>query len=409
MAKGQRAMAPGETVWGYPPVPRSEALPYPLRDSLRRWRSLVGMMIGVGIALGIGMVMMAVSAASVNLFTSDYRKSGADLYVVTQGGKLIALLPSDSPGSIRHARGALAQVRGIAEVQAAIGFITWSMERQREGPARHDEPADLIAVVGIDGDPAAVPGALAMDAGRWLRRSNEIVLGSKLARETGLGIGDSIRLNGFDFNVVGIGRFRGGGYSGDSMAYLDRQALRQRTDLGDVISVIIVETDRPSSVRPRLQEIGDFSISDPAELVKQAEEANASGIAIRLILVVLTLAIAALFVSNMLLRSVSERRIEFATLRAIGIPSRTILFTVAAQAVMISAAAGVFGIGISTALGTLINRLVAAQFGIESLYAPDATMFGLIFVLALGLGLASGLHPARQATRVDPALVLREA
>ncbi len=42
--------------------------------------------------------------------------------------------------------------------------------------------------------------------------------------------------------------------------------------------------------------------------------------------------IAGMFVSNMLGRSVAERRMEFGTLRALGMPGRTILFSVAAEA-----------------------------------------------------------------------------
>lgn len=53
--------------------------------------------------------------------------------------------------------------------------------------------------------------------------------------------------------------------------------------------------------------------------------------------------------------------------------------------------------------------MIASQYGIESLYSPDAGLFALVFVLALGLGLGAGLYPARQATRADPILVLREA
>ena len=58
-------------------------LPYPLRNLLRRWRGMVGMMIGVGIALAVVMSMLAMSKANMDHYTADFRKSGADLYVVT--------------------------------------------------------------------------------------------------------------------------------------------------------------------------------------------------------------------------------------------------------------------------------------------------------------------------------------
>lgn len=66
-----------------PPTPyrtgRLAQLPYPVRDALGRWRSILGMVAGVGLALGIGMVMLGVSAASVDAFTADSRRSGSDL------------------------------------------------------------------------------------------------------------------------------------------------------------------------------------------------------------------------------------------------------------------------------------------------------------------------------------------
>jgi ABC-type antimicrobial peptide transport system permease subunit len=64
---------------------------------------------------------------------------------------------------------------------------------------------------------------------------------------------------------------------------------------------------------------------------------------------------------------------------------------------------------ISLFLGALLNGLMAPSFGIESFYVADATLFGVVFALALTLGVVSGISPARQATRVDPVDVLREA
>ena len=366
-------------------------------------------MVGVGIALGIGMTFLALSAASLELFTAEYRKSGADLYVVTQGGKLVAMLPSDTPGNIKNARHTLAQIRGLGEVNAAIGTLSWTMEKERPGVRRRDEPTELVATIGVDGDPATIPGMLVMDVGRWVRRTDEIILGSKLAKEKAIEVGGTIRLNGQSFTVVGIGKLRGAGFSADSFAYLERQALRQRAEIGDLVNVVAVDTEKPQIVREKLKDLGSFSVSDLAEIVKEVERVNASSVVLRWILVALTLAIAGLFVSNMLLRSVAERRIEFATLSAIGVPRRTILLMIAAQALVISVAAGIIGIAISSGLGLLINGMIAAQYGIEALYAPDDALFALVIFLALGLGLGAGLYPARQATRVDPILVLREA
>src|SRR5262249_34042850 len=159
---------------------------------LRRWRGMLGMMLGVGISLGIVMTILAISKASIEIYTGDFLKSGADLYVVTQGGTLIPLLPSDTPGTIKHARNTLAQAGALPTAGGAAGVRTWSMERQREGPKRRDEPTELIATMGVDGEPAQIPGMLVLQEGHWLRRSDEVVLGAKLSREKGLHLGDTI-------------------------------------------------------------------------------------------------------------------------------------------------------------------------------------------------------------------------
>ena len=131
----------------------------------------------------------------------------------------------------------------------------------------------------------------------------------------------------------------------------------------------------------------------------------ASLLAIRLVM----LAIGALFVSSMLSRSVVERRLEFATLKAIGIPSLTILLVVAAEAVLVSFVASLIGIGVSLFFGALLNATVAVQYGFESIYSADVVSFMIVFLLALALGVIAGLAPARRATRVDPVDILREA
>ena len=65
-------------------------------------------------------------------------------------------------------------------------------------------------------------------------------------------------------------------------------------------------------------------------------------------------------------------------------------------------------VAISLGMGALINGLVAAQYGLESLYRADASLFLLIFLMAAALGVVSGVFPARKAASVDPVEVLRE-
>jgi putative ABC transport system permease protein len=111
----------------------------------------------------------------------------------------------------------------------------------------------------------------------------------------------------------------------------------------------------------------------------------------------------------MLGRSVAERRIEFATLRAIGLPARTVLATVAGEAAVIICLAWLFGLAMAWGLGAWTNVIIEQAYGLENMYVADPPLFIALFVVSALVGLAAGLVPARQATAVDPVEVLRDA
>src|SRR5579875_1792983 len=110
-------------------VPLLLRLPYPLRNMIRRWRGMLGMIVGVGIALSIGMTILAVIQAELDQLTGAYQASGASLYVVTHGGSLVALLPGETPGTIKSARQTMAEIRGMPGVRAVVGAMGWTMAR----------------------------------------------------------------------------------------------------------------------------------------------------------------------------------------------------------------------------------------------------------------------------------------
>lgn len=59
--------------------------------------------------------------------------------------------------------------------------------------------------MGVDGDPSQIDGLLVLKQGRWLRRPDEVMVGTTLAREKHLAVGDPLRLSGRTFTIVGIG------------------------------------------------------------------------------------------------------------------------------------------------------------------------------------------------------------
>ena len=391
--------------------PRLLSFPFPVRNAVRRWRGMLGMVVGVGLALGMVLTMMGILGTAMDAIMGDFAQSGANVYIVVNGGKLVQLKTGDNPGTIDQASAILSKVRSMPGVQDAVGMLAWSLKEEQEGAQARNQPAQFLPAMAVDGDPTQISNEVIMREGRWLRRGNEVVIGPSLAATRSLKIGESLRLNGQQYEVVGIGRVRGFGASGESVAYLDARTLRQRGIIGDIVNYIAVQTTAPATV---ISFIGDFPSLRAVESkalfneIKSSPDFSSASFTYWLIDLII-LFIAGMFVNNMLGRSVAERRMEFGTLRAIGVPSRSILFSVAAEALLIILASYCVGFVVSLVLGTAVNELLSPAYGLPPMFGVDPTTYFVILVVSLVMGVIAGFFPARGATKVDPLEVLREA
>lgn len=391
--------------------PRLLAFPFPIRNAVRRWRGMVGMIIGVGLALGMVLTMMGILGTAMDAIMGDFAQSGANVYVIVNGGKLVQLKTADSPGTMDQASAVLSKINGMPGVTAAIGVLSSPMRQEKEGPQARYLPAEFVPAMAVDGDPTQFSNMVVMKEGRWLRRGNEIVLGPTLANVKSLKVGDSLRMNGQQYEIVGIGKLRGFGGSGESVAYMDARALRQRGAIGDQANYIAVQTTAPAAVTGFITDFPALRAVEAHALYKEIRSSPdfSSASSTYWLIDMIILFIAGMFVNNMLGRSVAERRMEFGTMRAIGVPGRSILLSVAAEALFIIVMAYWVGFGVSLILGTAVNGLLSPAYGLPPMFGVDPTSYTVIFFVAILMGLIAGFFPARGATKVDPLEVLREA
>jgi putative ABC transport system permease protein len=114
---------------------------------------------------------------------------------------------------------------------------------------------------------------------------------------------------------------------------------------------------------------------------------------------------------NTMYSAVASRRVEIATLRAIGFSGLPVVASVLAEAVALAVAGGVIGAGIAYVLfnGMTVSTLgqnftqVAFSFAVT----PDLLVRGLIWSTAIGF--LGGLFPAVRAARLPIVVALRAA
>ena len=144
-----------------------------------------------------------------------------------------------------------------------------------------------------------------------------------------------------------------------------------------------------------------IEVSTPRQLIEQMQNQ------MRLITLFLgsvggiSLLVGGLGVMNVMMATVSERRLEIGIKRALGARRRDIRWQFLIESLILSMLGGGFGI----ALGLGVSYVISNQNGWQFFVSPEAV--GLGFGITAGTGIFFGFYPAYMAARLDPIVALR--
>nr|MBC8450190.1 ABC transporter permease [Chloroflexota bacterium] len=353
----------------------------------RKTRTLLTVLaIAVGVAAVVALGAMA--EGLVENYTGLVSSSDADLLVMQADAMDVAFSAVDVTVAER-----IAAMPDVTEVNGVVyGWLTAA-------------EMDFFIIFGHEPRSRAIEHFRLVE-GVPLSGGRQILLGKASAAVREKSLGDTVRIYGAPYQVVGI--FETGQAleeGGGVIALEEAQNLFNKRRQVSIFQVYLRDIEQAEAVQERIEKLfPKLSASRSKDYGLDMDWlAIAKGMAWGVALIAVV--VGGLGMMNTMIMTVFERTREIGTLRALGWRRRQVLRMILGEALALSALGGVVGI----ALGVALSRAVSLSPGMGALmagrYTPELFAQGL--VTALVLGTIGGVYPAWWGANLQPVEALR--
>ncbi|MFI5306073.1 MAG: ABC transporter permease [Polyangiales bacterium] len=392
------------------------------RNKLRSFLTTLGIMIGVGAVIA----MVAIGEGAKAMVEQAFSSMGSNLILIlpgvtSRGGAFggFGSMPTLTWDDLRAIQAEVPSVRYAAATLRTVQQVlsedqNWSTTVMGTSPAYLDIRSWPMAR-GSAFTQSDVDGA-----------TKVVLLGQTVVDKLyGPGfdpIGQAVQIHSVPFQVVGVLAKKGQSPTGQD--YDDTVIVPQTTYLARIqgglqkyISGVLMVSATPEAGTERAQKQikallrdrhhlaldadDDFSMRDLTEMASAQQQGTQTLTTLLASVAAVSLLVGGIGIMNIMLVSVTERTREIGLRMAVGAKPRNILAQFLIEALTLSVAGGLIGVG----LGVSSAGYLAKQFGWPMLVRPDIVGIAVIFSALVGIGF--GLYPARKASMLDPIDALR--
>ncbi len=393
-------------------------------NKLRSALTMLGIIIGVMAVIA----MLSIGRGAQAAITNQINSIGTNLLFVRPG--------STQEGGVRSAQGSagtltLEDAQALSNVSNVVGVAPELDSFAQLAYLGNNANARVLGVTPeyLDTLNGSVADGEFITSANVTARSAVVVLGAQIAQDlfdTASPVGQSVRLNGQTYRVIGVMQAKGGtGFlNADTQAFVPITTAMSRLSRGgqfrggNVVNVINVKITDPSvqdSVvadissilrdRHRVQFQDDFQIQSQQDILNTANQVTGiltlflGGVA------AISLIVGGIGIMNIMLVSVTERTREIGLRKAIGARKRDIMTQFLTEATILSVTGGAIGIFAGAVVARLISGINMGGSTLTTVVDPDSVLLAVLFSVAVGLFFGS--YPANRAASLHPIDALR--
>ena len=379
----------------------------------------------LGIVIGIASViaMLAIGQGSKAQIEANIASIGSNLLLVMPGaqrapGAFVSTGRGSAQTLTNNDAEALKTIQGVAAVSPEV-----SRNYQIVTPGKNTN----TRVVGAQPSYTSVRN-VTIDAGSFFTdaqvtsRAKVAVLGPTTRDDLfGAGanaIGQKIRINGIDFDVIGVTLTKGGSGSSnqDDQVLIPITSMQTFLSGGQYVGTIAVEAQDQNSMasvqlaittlllgRHRIasSNSADFTVLNQSDLVSTASSITDTFTALLASIAGISLLVGGIGIMNMMLTTVTERTREIGLRQAIGAEKNEVVIQFLGESILLTVMGGTIGI----VLGYLSAQIITAVT--QTATAVSLSSVGLAFGVSAVIGLVFGFYPARRAAGLNPIEALR--
>ena len=389
-------------------------------NKMRTGLAMLGIIIGIGSVIGL----ISIGESSKKSVTSQIESLGSNLITVSPS--------SQRSGMIRGANTVKTLTLADADALEKSGLSAISLVSPEYSSRYQVVAGDAntnTSIYGVKSTYSTIHN-LKISSGRFITdsdynsNSHVAIIGPDTVEELyGSSnyncLGETIRINGINFTVVGITVAKGSsgmGSSSDSAIYIPLSTgLKQLFGVSYITSLAIQAASSDVIVQAQNQ-VGyfllarhkitdaasaDFYIRSSEEMLETVSSVTGTFTALLSGVAAISLIVGGIGIMNIMLVTVTERTREIGLCKALGAKRKTIITQFLTESIILTFGGGIIGIIIGIIFSYIYSVFNSSVFTIS---------FGsvmLAFLVSVGIGILFGWYPARKAASLQPIEALR--